>query len=115
MRLIDADAWKRELLLFYGTDEKTAWFIRRINHAPSVDAEPVVETSITIREMGSFNELRCSKCGKPWLWSGDLFIFNYCPCCGAKVTDKHYINITCGRMNGKTEFANAVEAIRKEE
>lgn len=92
MRLIDSDAWKRELLLFYGTDEKTAWIIRRINHAPYVNAEPVVETSIIIREMGSFNELRCSKCKKSWLWSGDLFIFNYCPNCGAKVTDKQYVS-----------------------
>lgn len=63
-----------------------------INAMPTVDAEPVVETSIIIREMDSFNELRCSKCGKAWLWSGDLFIFNYCPNCGAKVTDRHYIS-----------------------
>lgn len=41
MRLIDAEAWKLELLLLHGTNEKTAWIINRINHAPTVDAMPV--------------------------------------------------------------------------
>lgn len=41
MRLIDAEAWKLELLLLHGTNEKTAWIINRINHAPTVDAVPV--------------------------------------------------------------------------
>ena len=41
MRLIDAEAWKLDLLLLHGTDERTAWIINRINHAPTVDAVPV--------------------------------------------------------------------------
>ena len=41
-RLINADVWKLELLLMHGTNEKTAWLIDRINHAPTIDAIPVV-------------------------------------------------------------------------
>ena len=42
MRLIDAEAWKLDLLLFHGCNEKTAWIFDRINHAPTVDAVPVI-------------------------------------------------------------------------
>lgn len=41
-RLIDAEAWKLDLLLLHGTNEKAAWIINRINHAPTVDAVPVI-------------------------------------------------------------------------
>ena len=42
MRLIDAEAWKLDLLLLHGTNERTAWIINRINHAPTIDAVPVI-------------------------------------------------------------------------
>lgn len=41
MDLIDAKAWKLDLLLLHGSNEKTAWIIDRINHAPTVDAIPI--------------------------------------------------------------------------
>ncbi len=49
MRLIDAEAWKLELLLLHGTNEKTAWIINRINHAPTVDAVPVIRCKDCVR------------------------------------------------------------------
>ena len=56
MRMIDPEVWKLDLLLFYGCNEKTAWLIDRINHAPTVDAVPVI---------------RCKDC-KYYKWEIDM-------------------------------------------
>ena len=83
MKLIDAKAWKIELLLLHGSNEKTAWLINRINHAPTVDAEPVRHGRWIQDEFGTW----CSVCGlyayrdkfdQPWESP-------YCPNCGAKM------------------------------
>ena len=100
-RLIDADAVKYEPLpkgernyRTYNLDDAyddgydDAMF--DINHMPTIDAMPIVETTLIIRKLGSFEEVRCSNCKQVWLWSGELFIFNYCPECGAKVVGKRY-------------------------
>ena len=42
-------------------------------------------THIIIHKISACTEeLRCSKCDMPWLWSGEKFLFKYCPNCGAK-------------------------------
>lgn len=83
MKLIDAKAWKIDLLLLHGNNEKTAWLINRINHAPTVDAEPVRHGKWIRDEFGT----RCGACGlyayrdkfdQPWESP-------YCPNCGAKM------------------------------
>ena len=56
MRLIDPEVWKLDLLLFHGFNEKTAWLIDRINHAPTIDAVPVI---------------RCKDC-KYYKWEIDM-------------------------------------------
>lgn len=56
MRLIDPEVWKLDLLLFHGCNEKTAWLIDRINHAPTIDAVPVI---------------RCKDC-KYYKWEIDM-------------------------------------------
>ena len=61
-----------------------------INAEPTVDTEPIIETTLIVRKMDCIEELKCDKCRMVWLWSGDLFSFNYCPYCGAKVVGKRY-------------------------
>ena len=91
MRLIDADAWKLDLLLLHGTDERTAWIINRINHAPTVDAVPVrhgkwVQRFIKIGGQDFKHGMQCSVCGESALNAeGDDFLTDYCPFCGAKM------------------------------
>ena len=57
MRLVDPEVWKLDLLLFHGCNEKTAWLIDRINHAPTIDAVPVI---------------RCKDC-KHWCTDDGMF------------------------------------------
>ncbi len=56
MKLVDPEVWKLDLLLFHGCNEKTAWLIDRINHAPTIDAVPVI---------------RCKDC-KYYKWEIDM-------------------------------------------
>ena len=84
MRLIDAEAWKLDLLLLHGTDERTAWIINRINHAPTVDAVTVIHGKWIYRDVDGWvrpfwERYMCSVCGD----ASDNF--NYCPNCGAKM------------------------------
>lgn len=82
MRLIDADALKIELALLHGADYKT---IHHLNHAPTVDAVPVVRCkdckhrpTLTDRECDAgfqyeFPDERCPcQCDDSWYnWRPD--------------------------------------------
>jgi hypothetical protein len=90
MKLIDKDyavdtAWSIDV--YHGSTREVC---EMLEDAPEVEAEPIIETTLIIRKMDCIEELKCDKCRMAWLWSGDLFIFNYCPYCGAKVIGKRY-------------------------
>lgn len=73
MRLIDADALKLDIMCVYGSNPK---YINWLNHAPTVDAEPV--------KHGVWFGTVCSCCGAS---TSDSYDCEYCPHCGAKMVE----------------------------
>lgn len=97
MRLIDADALKQEVLRIHEEHFKTSklQFIhdffkaifRRINKAPTIDAELVkhgrwVERLVNIETLTT--DLFCSECK----FASVNWRYNYCPNCGAKMDEE---------------------------
>ena len=92
MRLIDADALKRELELTHEDAEGTiANYCRKVfagilENAPTVDAEPVVHGEWDYEDLDDIST--CSVCGKEWILNDKTpreNSFNYCPNCGARM------------------------------
>ena len=83
MRLIDADALKLDIMCVYGSNPQ---YIRWLNHAPTVDAEPVRHGQWIDRNgaiVAPFWErYECSECGARSDNS------NYCPNCGARMEEE---------------------------
>lgn len=82
MRLIDADALTQKESVM----RKGCAYIEEINHAPTIDAEPVKhgewieERNITTDGKG-YTAYRCSVCQYAVLTK----LYNFCPNCGAKM------------------------------
>lgn len=88
MRLIDAEAWKLELLMLHGTNEKTAWIINRINHAPTIDAVPVVHGKWIYSNDFHWYTASCNKCGyqrRTDIKADGWNQWKFCPNCGARM------------------------------
>lgn len=87
MRLIDADRLTRPEIIkmyYYLPNGDVAIPIIDIEHAPTVDAMPVVH--------GRWEPLknwegmfRCSLCGDEWGSAAKMVPMRYCPSCGAKM------------------------------
>lgn len=86
MRLIDADALKLDIMCVYGSNPQ---YINWLNHAPTVDAEPVRhgkwihEVRYTIDSLHSYQQYRCSECDMTYITNT-----NYCPHCGARMDEE---------------------------
>ena len=70
MRLIDADALKFDIMCVYGSNPQ---YINWLNHAPTVDAVPVIRCKDCKHYNGEDRDICCpladnaqSKCGADW-------------------------------------------------
>ncbi len=83
MRLIDAEALQKEDFTDFFIDVRDAKvFEDIIDHAPTIEAKPVVHAHW---EGGIVTFLHCSNCGEKALGTcfEEEFMSNYCPNCGA--------------------------------
>jgi len=81
MRLIDADALKRELKVCGIIDDYGTQVLIKIDKTPTIDAEPVRHGRfIKPKRWGEWS--RCCLC------DGTVpIVYNYCPRCGAKMEE----------------------------
>ena len=93
MRLIDADALKKEMCestcnIQFTTREVCGKTCREqlvIDNAPTIEAEPVEHGRW--EESGYRGMLACSVCRIYHISNGDEYDFTYCPHCGAKMDE----------------------------
>ena len=85
MRLIDADELKKDFNLNFGGISHAAAATEIIDRQPTIDPESLRPHGKWVKDQFSYRYL-CTNC-KMTLpeWMG---VFNYCPCCGAKMEDK---------------------------
>lgn len=78
MRLIDADALKLDIMCVYGSNPQ---YINWLNHAPTVDAVPVIRCKDCKhrpvydeqkREMPPRLNIEYDEDGEPWIWDDDM-------------------------------------------
>ncbi len=94
MRLIDADALKRDICKYcndvYSDDPcepSDCEHMRIIDSQPTIDAVEVVHGRWVKKTEDCFWYYACSECGNPVpisQWGNDLFS-SYCPNCGARM------------------------------
>ena len=84
MRLIDADALKKDFNLNFGGVSHAAAAAEIIDRQPTIDPESLRPHGKWVKDQFSYRYL-CTNC-KMTLpeWLG---VFNYCPGCGAKMED----------------------------
>lgn len=103
MRLVDADALRREIGKLWETEpdgiELCKEIMKAVNHAPTLGAVPVVhgrweEQTVNSNEEENYicdwQSARCSVC-KQYLTTPYMYYFehyDYCPNCGAKMSAK---------------------------
>lgn len=94
MRLIDADALKRECeKLPRVLDDEFIHFVKvkditkTINNAPTIEAEPVRHGRWIENTDGIYSWIECSECGgcPPRDIDGKIVLSEYCHHCGAKM------------------------------
>lgn len=104
MRLIDANVLKRKeqriatqswkMKVKASVETILNQFIDDIDHAPTVDAVPVVHgTWKTVEDWDGDEHYKCSVCGDEWfLEAGDPKAnnMNYCPNCGADMREEDH-------------------------
>ena len=85
MRLIDADALTKEAGKLWSEmpdgEELSKELMKTINHAPTVDAVPVVHGRWELVDEAEPRRYGCSECSC-LSWYGT---YRYCPNCGAKM------------------------------
>ena len=100
MRIIDADALKRheqkiateawKMKIKASVETILNQFIDDINHAPTINAVPVVHSEWIPKEKADTPyglEMECAKCGFSVIVNDALY-FKFCPNCGAKMDGK---------------------------
>lgn len=80
MRLIDADALKKDGGFVHEVDNEVYWTQKDIENAPTIDAEPVKHGRW---ERTADGAARCSACGRKM--SPSQYGYAHCGLCGAKM------------------------------
>jgi rubrerythrin len=90
MRLIDADALKKELYTIESGTATVGYTCHIINRAPTIEAAPVVRGEwVPNTDTEGYFFYTCPVCG----YENNDREYPYCPNCGAKMAD--------GRANGE--------------
>lgn len=103
MRLIDADALEYDTEWSEYHDGFTAYSQMEIDTAPTIDAVSVVHGEWIVSYIDGIKQTECSACGKSFT-TYDVYGWNYCPWCGAKMKGADDDKAVCRRGEIKDDI-----------